>query len=162
FFGVAAELLGPGKPSKPGPALPAEAAGMVRAERALIEGHAGYAVGAIFPYKVDYSQFVPRGHYTRSEALKRFFRSMMWYGIAPSALGYQVSGTLVRADEPVLQGLLLVRSLYHAGLEDEWATVYEPTAFYVGTADDLTPAEWKRVSDQTFGKDPLAGVFTNQ
>jgi hypothetical protein len=162
YFGVAGELLGPGKQSKPAPELPAEAAGMVRAERALIDRHAGFAVGAIFPYKVDYSQFVPRGHYTRSEALKRFFRSMMWYGLAPFALRYQVNGNLARADEPILQGLLLVRSLYQAGLEDKWATVYEPTAFYVGTADDLTPAEWKRVSDQTFGKDPPAGLFMEQ
>jgi hypothetical protein len=23
---------------------------------------------------------VPRGHYTRSEALKRYFRAMMWHG----------------------------------------------------------------------------------
>jgi hypothetical protein len=156
YFGVAAEMLGLKAE------LPAEAAGMVRTERALIDQHSGFAVGAIFPYKVDYSQFVPRGHYTRSEALKRFFRAMMWYGIAPFALQYQAGGSATRADEPILQGLLLAASLYRAGLDDEWATVYEPTAFYVGTADDLTPAEWKRVSDEVFGKDVPASAFTDK
>lgn len=156
YFDVAAEMLGLKAE------LPAEAAGMVRAERALIDRHSGFAVGAIFPYKVDYSQFVPRGHYSRSEALKRFFRAMMWYGIAPFALQYQAGGSATRADEPILQGLLLVASLHRAELDSEWATVYEPTAFYVGTADDLTPAEWKRVSDEVFGKDAPASAFTDQ
>src|SRR5262249_948231 len=27
---------------------------------------------------IDYSQFKPRGHYTKSTALKRYFRCMMW------------------------------------------------------------------------------------
>ncbi|KAG1685757.1 hypothetical protein DVH05_007751 [Phytophthora capsici] len=29
---------------------------------------------------VDFSQFKPRGHYTKSEELKRYFRSLMWLG----------------------------------------------------------------------------------
>ncbi|HRI72791.1 MAG TPA: DUF3160 domain-containing protein, partial [Polyangium sp.] len=31
---------------------------------------------------VDWTQFRPRGHYTESEALKRYFRTMMWLGRA--------------------------------------------------------------------------------
>ncbi|HII79205.1 MAG TPA: DUF3160 domain-containing protein, partial [Methanosarcina sp.] len=34
----------------------------------------------IFKYTEDYSQYVPRGHYTSSEKLERFFRAMMWHG----------------------------------------------------------------------------------
>jgi hypothetical protein len=30
--------------------------------------------------KEDFSQYVPRGHYTKSEELKRYFRAMMWLG----------------------------------------------------------------------------------
>ena len=29
---------------------------------------------------LDASQFKPRGHYTKSETLKRYFRAMMWLG----------------------------------------------------------------------------------
>ncbi|MDH5675535.1 MAG: DUF3160 domain-containing protein [Myxococcales bacterium] len=35
---------------------------------------------------VDFSQFTPRGHYTRSTPLKRYFRAMMWLGRADTAL----------------------------------------------------------------------------
>src|SRR5207237_902694 len=31
-------------------------------------------------YVEDFSQYVPRGHYTRSEDLMRYFRTMMWFG----------------------------------------------------------------------------------
>ncbi|HRI64902.1 MAG TPA: DUF3160 domain-containing protein [Polyangium sp.] len=30
--------------------------------------------------KIDYTQFKPRGHYAESDALKRYFRAMMWLG----------------------------------------------------------------------------------
>jgi uncharacterized protein DUF3160 len=146
YFGVAAQALGKN------PSLPAEAAALVKKENALINAHEGFGTGAIFPYRIDYSQFVPRGHYTRSDALKRFFRAMMWYGLTPIAPYYMEGGKTVRADEQIRQGLLLTRSLYRAGLEDEWETIYEPTAFYVGTADDITPTEFRQVADQTFGQ----------
>ncbi len=32
------------------------------------------------PRNLDFSQFEPRGHYTDSEELKRYFRAMMWLG----------------------------------------------------------------------------------
>ena len=31
-------------------------------------------------YIEDYSQYKPRGHYTRSETLEKYFKAMMWYG----------------------------------------------------------------------------------
>ena len=69
-------------------------------ELALIEAHAGVEkspvmnIGAsaadaidtpqgnLSPDYVneDYSQYVPRGHYTKSDGLKAYFKSMMWYG----------------------------------------------------------------------------------
>jgi hypothetical protein len=155
YFGVAAHALALSRK------LPPEADAMVRRERALMDAHASFTTGAIFPYRIDYSQFIPRGHYTRSDALKQFFRAMMWYGLAPFAPRYQSGGTLVRADEPVRQGLLLVQALYRTGLDEEWARVYEPTAFYVGAADDLTPAEWKAISDRVFGKEAPPTAFTD-
>jgi hypothetical protein len=156
YFGVAARLLG--LPSR----VPDAAAAMVRAEVVRIQQHRGFAVGAIFPYKLDYSQFVPRGHYTRTEALRRFFYAMAWYGIAPFALRYRDGDRETRADEPIRQGLLLVRSLYQARLQEQWATIYEPTAFYVGAADDLTPAEWKAISDRVFGPNPPIAAFADR
>jgi hypothetical protein len=141
YFGVAARLLGLQS------ATPPEASEMIKTELGLIESHEGFKVGAIFPYTVDYSQFVPRGHYTRSETLQRFFRTMMWYGLTPFALGTSER----RTDEQIRQSLLLTRSLYRAKLDADWASVYEPTSFFVGAADDLTPAEWKAAMDKIYG-----------
>ena len=52
----------------------------VKAELALIEAHNGFALSPIFKYQEDYSQYVPRGHYTRSEKLKNYFKAFMWHG----------------------------------------------------------------------------------
>jgi Protein of unknown function (DUF3160) len=151
YFGVAARLLGLTPAT-----VPNEATAMVAQELELIDRHEGIKVGAIFPYTVDYSQFVPRGHYTRSEVLQRYFRVMMWYGLTPFAL-HSSKG---RTDETIRQSLLLVRSLYRAKLEDEWANIYEPTSFYVGAADDVTPAEWKAAMDRVFGADAALAGFS--
>ena len=59
---------------------------MLAQELALINDHEGFKIGAVFPYTIDYSQFVPRGHYTRSEVLQKYFRTMMWYGLVPFAV----------------------------------------------------------------------------
>ncbi len=82
---------------------------------------------------VDYSLFKPRGHYTRSEALTRFFRAMSLYG---------QTGFFVDAPESLRIGTLVARLLAaDAGLAEQWRAIYEPTAFLVGLADDYTPFE---------------------
>ncbi|NNE66971.1 MAG: DUF3160 domain-containing protein [Pyrinomonadaceae bacterium] len=144
YFAVAAENLGIETD------VPAEASNMLRIELDLIKKHEGFAVGAIFPYQIDYSQFVPRGHYTKSETLTKFFKTMMWYGLAPFALESNEG----RADETIMQSVLLTRALYDSGLNNEWESIYEPTAFYVGTADDVTPAEWNELSVKVYGRKP--------
>jgi hypothetical protein len=151
YFGVAARNLGLQ------PEVPGEAENLIRLEMDLIDRHEGYKIGAIFPYDVDYSQFVPRGHYTRSESLQKYFRVMMWYGLAPFAL----YSNQARADETIRQSLLLTRSLYRAKLESDWETIYEPTSFYVGSADDITPAEWKVAMDSVFGADASETAFAD-
>jgi hypothetical protein len=149
YFAVVARTLGTD------PKIPVEAEPIVAIELDLIGRHEGFAVGAIFPYEVDYSQFAPRGHYTRSERLQRYFRAMMWYGLTPFAL----RSNRGRADETIIQSLLLTRSMYRAQALGDWETVYEPTAFYVGAADDVTPAEWKALMDQVFGPGAAPSAF---
>lgn len=86
-----------------------------------------------------YELFKPRGHYTRSPDLERYFRAMSLLGQVPFPL----------ADEPSMTlATLAVRPL----LVDEdavagWRRVYEPTAFLVGAADDYTPFELAAVAD---------------
>lgn len=92
---------------------------------------------------VDYSLFKPRGHYTRSEDLRRFFTAMSLLGQASFFL-----------DQPqsVQLGLLTSRVLSaDPGLNADWKLIYEPTSFMVGAADDFTPLE---VADAVTGLIP--------
>jgi len=138
----------------------------VNGELAKIDAHQGFDYSDIFIYKEDYSQYVPRGHYTRSEALKRYFRTMMWYGRMAFLLkGSDSWGPMGEAlisvyDAKIqtLQAMLLALSLQEVqvgertGLE-VWDRLYTVTAFYVGQADDLTPYDYLWALDQVFDDD---------
>ncbi|MFA5785384.1 MAG: DUF3160 domain-containing protein [Actinomycetota bacterium] len=103
----------------------------------LIDGHLGPATSPILDAKVDYSLYVPRGHYTRSEDLKRYFKAMSVLGQSKFSLANPAS----------LRLGLLVSRLLEAGtaqsrpLHELWAQIYDTTAFLVGSADDYTPSE---------------------
>ncbi|MBI3944371.1 MAG: DUF3160 domain-containing protein [Armatimonadetes bacterium] len=158
YFGVAARLLGLEV------AIPAEAQPLVEADLALIEKHEGFDLGGVFPYKIDYSQFVPRGHYTRTETLRRFFGAMMWYGLSPFSFYKQVNlspAPAVRSDETVRMAILMARALHQMRLEATWDRIYEPTAFYVGFSDDLTPGEYRALMNEVFGKDAPVAAYTD-
>jgi hypothetical protein len=156
YFGVAAKLLGLSM------YVPASAADMVDEELATIAKHEGRRPSAIFPYKFDFSQFVPRGHYTRSDLLGRYFKAMMWYGLVPLALEWpERERPPVIAYEQIRQSLLVTWILYETKLDgrpaiETWERVYEPTAFYVEFSDDLTPAEWRAAAEATWGHLPAA------
>ncbi len=77
FIGVGSKLLDPQT------AVPAYVQDLVEAELALIEAAGGIEPSPLFPgleNGEDYTQYIPRGHYTRSEELEAYFKSMMWYG----------------------------------------------------------------------------------
>jgi len=143
YLAVALKLLDPAA------AVPAAQAALVDKELALIDAHSGLAASPLFVYLEDYSQYLPRGHYTRSETLKKYFKAMMWYGRmgfllknsdllpAPNA-EIQTLGACLLAD-----ALDRVTSGGRKALE-LWNRIYAVTAFYVGLADDLTPAEYQR------------------
>ncbi len=135
----------------------------VLAELAKIDAHQGFANSDIFIYPEDYSQYVPRGHYTTREALKRYFRTMMWYGRMAFLLkGSESWGPMGEAlisvyDAKIqtLQAMLLARSLQDVKVDqrtglDIWDRLYTVTAFFVGQADDLTPYDYLWALDQVF------------
>jgi len=132
----------------------------LEAEMALIEAHQGFARSPIFHYKEDYSQYVPRGHYTRSEELKRYFKAMMWYG----RMAFLLKGTdldpqaLVSEEDAriqTLQACLIAQRLYGSDQDPDlaaiWNRIYQVTAFYVGLADDLTPYEYAETIEKVYG-----------
>ncbi len=136
--------------------MPDDVAELVEQELALIDKHAGFTESPTVRFKVDYSQFIPRGHYTRNDTLKRFFKAMMWYGLVPVALRDLADGFAPRLAR---QAILLSQAVLNgeiAGerLVDLWEDIYLPTAFMVGFADDNTPNDFGKAVADVYG-DPL-------
>jgi hypothetical protein len=153
YFAVADRLLGQSN------AAPEDALKLARVDLNLATKRQGFGQGAIFPYQFDYSQFAPRGHYTRTQDLRRYFGAMMWFGLVPFA-ARTADGNL--SPDTIRQSLLWTRTLRDANLLREWQAIYEPTAFYVGAADDLTPQEFLKVADEVFGAGAPLSAYANE
>ena len=138
----------------------------IEKELALIRAHEGLAASPLFGYTEDYSQYVPRGHYSRSEEFQRYFQAMVWYG----RMGFHLSpvkqtGGKVVLDKQAevtetLQALLICRALAVAQVKGEkaldvWNRVYETTCFFAGRSDDLSVRDYATLMDQVYGPQPL-------
>jgi hypothetical protein len=172
YFAVANVLINPDAVTPP------EVADVVSAELQQIDAHEGTRESAIFSLDCpqdcdacdpnpppecldqpcmceDYSQYVPRGHYTRSELLERYFRAMMWYG--------RINMRLQKPDETRM-ALLITYILRNTTVGDQpaadvWARVYDPTVFIVGKSDDLGFYEYGALWDSVFGADaPISAI----
>jgi hypothetical protein len=157
YFGVAQQLLNPKA------AMPEIIRPLVAKEVALILAHQGQTVSPITGVFEDYTQYVPRGHYTRNEAFMRYFRAMMWYGRAGFAIsGEKAPGIKLSRDEAranAWAGIVLARDLAEPVTLKLWQAIYRPTGFIVGLSDDLTPPEYAALSRQVLG-DTLPGGWT--
>jgi hypothetical protein len=162
YFAVADRLLGLSDP------LPAEANDLMNAELALINAANSASVSPIWErldladdmkLREDYTQYIPRGHYTRSEDLKMYFKAMMWYG----RLTFRLND-----DFETRRALLLVQAIRSATAADGtpavtlWQNIYDPTVFIVGKTDDLGYIEYGALSDQVFGASPDPNKFADE
>ena len=152
YFSVAALLRDPSF------SVPKSVRDLVDAELALIDAHEGFAFSPIFGYREDYSQYVPRGHYTRSEVLKAYFRSMMWYGRMMLRLTPPPEEDPERGREETLGAVLIVMALKDATVGDRpamttWEQIYAPTVFFVGSSDDLSVYDYDALTAEVYGAD---------
>lgn len=132
FFGVASKLL-----ANAG-AMPPEAIPMVDGELALINAQNGFANSNILEGKIDYSQFIPRGHYTKSEELKKYFAAMTWLSTTiPLA---KEDGT--PAETGILQSMMMSDAAKTGPTATDWAGIYEPTTLFVGPSNMYSPPEF--------------------
>lgn len=110
---------------------------------------------------MDYSQYTPRGHYTRSKDFERYFKAMMWYGQAPFPL-YTDEEKKERNVEQTLQALLITYSIYSdKDSYDKWEQIYEPTNFFVGNSDDLNLYQYGDLLFSVYGKEPDLDKLNN-
>jgi hypothetical protein len=124
-------------------------------------------------YCEDYSQYIPRGHYTQSEALKRYFTAMMWYGRIAFLLKGGSDALVNEYDAYIatIQASLLSAELPNVPISqqqesvtcwDVWHQIYSITAFFVGTADDLTPYEYLAALEKVFGTSFDVSALTSE
>jgi hypothetical protein len=174
YFAVALSLLQ--TPSnKIDFAIPSYVKNEVSEEIKNIEAHQGFSPSAIFNspdsqnlYEEDHSQYVPRGHYTRSDILKSYFKTMMWYGRmafllkgGPDALIAEEDAEIATIQASLISAELPGVKVSDYTAKDIWDRIYTVTSFFVGTADDLTPYEYlsslKKIFGQEFALNQLSG-----
>lgn len=136
----------------------------VQRELALIEAHAGPEESLVMnigrnddgndvdPLFEDYSQYVPRGHYTKSDQLKNYFRSMMWYG----RLSFRVKST-----DEMRSAVLITLLLNKPEHRTSWDSLFEPINFFVGKSDDITYYQMEDVLRNAYGANATVETVMN-
>ena len=149
YFSVGASLLDPGF------AVPEYAKSLAAQELALIEAQGGVDISPIINlggdagditslYFADYSQYIPRGHYTLTPELTAYFKAMMWYG--------QMTFRSSHEDE-VKSALLQTSALLGEEARGLWMKIFEPTNFFVGECDDVTWYQYFTALKDVYGND---------
>ena len=156
FFAVGSKLLDPSV------SIPSIMANEVNQELALIEAHQGIEKSPVMnigggqdtmidtpqgpqpleALKEDYSQYIPRGHYDKTEQLKAYFKSMMWYGRLTFRL---------KNDDEIKSGILITIALNKEASQTSWNKIYEPVNFFVGKSDDITYYQFKDLAEKVYG-----------
>lgn len=141
--------------------VPPKLAELVEPELKKIAAHAGISPSSIFPtYPLgeDYSQYIPRGHYTKTPELRRYFLAMTWHGRMTFRMSdpveHEAAAYVIYALDRALVGGRPAREV--------WNEIYEPTAFFVGQSDDLTPLEYSTAFHAAFGTLKSAGEIDDE
>lgn len=87
-----------------------------------------------------YSLFKPRGHYTRTETLKRYFKAMMWLQTAPFCLD---------DDLQLRRAAMSASMMNNTGLFQKYKAILEPVNFIIGQPDNVSFLDLSRVMQQT-------------
>jgi hypothetical protein len=93
---------------------------------------------------VDYSQFRPRGHYTKVPELRRYFRTMMWMGRPDTGFLLQASkesGLKFDASRELRAAAAFVLLLERSGKLEALRRMDGLVDYIVGTSDDLSIAD---------------------
>lgn len=145
YFAVAKKLLAPD--AMVSPAI----AELVEPELARIKAKSGIEASSIFPaypQGEDWTQYAPRGHYTKTEELSRYFLAMTWHG----RMTFRTSDLEETKSAALLMYALDKTSIAGRPAREIWTEIYEPTVFFVGQSDDLTPVEYLSAYRAAFGE----------
>lgn len=89
----------------------------------------------------DFSQFKPRGHYTDSPELERYFKSMMWLGrVDFRMLETQSDGSQIFRRRQ-LEAAIALRDLMNPATQGHWQRMDSAIGAFVGESDYMTLPE---------------------
>jgi len=151
FLAVAAGLL------EVEVSIPADIAGIVEDEQALIEAHAGKATSPIFAYSEDYGRYAPSGYYDDGGDLQGYYQAMAWLG---GMAFYAEPGTspadITSGRDMTRRALLLVCALHNAEVGGEsayavWDRIFQPCRFLASFADDLNAYDYTGLARELYG-----------
>ncbi|MDO5716262.1 MAG: DUF3160 domain-containing protein [Tissierellia bacterium] len=134
------------------PTIPDEAIAMAEEEIEKIEAQTP-TYSDVMDMDMDFSQMKPRGHYTKSEDLEKYFRAVMYMGQAgffpvDMNTGQRDEDALVRA---LLMTHIITNNEYSYRM---WSLVHDPIDFLVETSDDLEVKDFATLLYGVYGKDP--------
>ena len=151
YWGIVCRLLGLDVE------LPLIVDSLCNKEIKLIMKGKGRAHSTIFPFMIDYSQFIPRGHYNSDERLRKFFRAMMWYGLVPYPLEEDKEAVIDENSSQYFMSLSFETSLRLVdddSLINLWKKIYGVTSAFSGRSNFITPEDVLMV----LKKEPLARI----
>jgi hypothetical protein len=141
-------------------AIPADVKRLVDAEMKLIRGYGGMEQSPIFggqlsgvgdpsspllDTRIDYSDFIPRGHYSRSEILRRYFLVTRWLSAGP-----------FRQTPDGARRALLLMAATDTPSQTRLKRVLTVMSVFVGDADDADMAAYTPLAREVWGALPQA------
>jgi len=109
---------------------------------------------------VDYSQFKPRGHYTESAALSRYFQTLIWLGRADTGFVLappdKNSGVQADAERELRSAALLALMLEQSLTLRRFEVMGRSIDFLVGSSDSLTVSQLLQALHDAGVQDPSA------
>lgn len=122
-------------------AIEAQLPPSLQEEFRLIMEARGFSLSPNFGYREDYSQFIPRGHYTKSTRLKAYFRTMMFLGRINFYLDFSTPEAARLSNQLGPAALILCQALQASGprgsLKELWQSLFDPISYLIGESDDL-------------------------
>ena len=133
---------------------PSEASAVANAEVELIMNAKGTGFSPLFKTEEDYTQYIPRGHYTKTNRLSRYFRIIMWFGRMPF---------LTNSEPLTLMAIHQSLILSNPKMDALWKSIADPITYLIGTADDLSCHDYISIIHDQYvgGRIPKIGEFAD-
>ena len=117
---------------------------LVREELARIQSASTQEMTEILEQSQDYTQFRPRGHYTKSLRLSRYFQTMMWFGR---------SAFPVKNEKSTLMALIITKMWSEDNIRNLWKSLVEPMNVVIGMPDDMSPEIYAKIAGDVYDDD---------